>query len=305
MDMKLPFKQWSGLNSHFKFGMLTSQKLQDFSESNYFYRQPTTNNGANLFSTLGDVINIQSRVGLWDGDTTGTRYYDMGYVIERNAPGVPAYNAEQTFFSYYAMVDMPLFESLRFIGGVRSETVNMNVNVFDPLDPEKDLTDKNSQFQENDILPAAVFIYQLAEKMNFRVSYGKTLALPSFRELVPAETYEFIGGIFKIGNPDLKRSLIHSYDVRWEWYPNPGEIFGVSAFYKDFIDPIETKYRAKEKQMTWENVPEAITYGLEFEVRKNLRMISVRCSKSSIFISGLLRISARLTVWRSGAEDFL
>lgn len=282
IDFKLPFQQFAGLNSNIKFGALASEKLQDYSERNYFYRQPTTNSGANIFNSITGVIGIQDRVGLWNDDTDNTRYYDMGYIIERNAPGVPAYNAEQTFFSYYGMIDMPIFERLCFIGGARSETIDMNVNVFDPLDPDKDFSDKNSNFSKTEILPAAVLIFQLADKMNLRFSYGKTLALPSFRELVPAETYEFIGGIFKIGNPDLKPSLIHSYDVRWEWYTNPGEILGVSVFYKDFIDPIETKYRAKEKQMTWDNVPEANIYGVEFEARKNLRMISGAWSNFSL-----------------------
>jgi hypothetical protein len=35
-----------------------------------------------------------------------------------------------------------------------------------------------------------------------------------------------------IGSPDLKTAFIDNVDLRWEMYPNPGELISIGAFYK-------------------------------------------------------------------------
>ena len=58
---------------------------------------------------------------------------------------------------------------------------------------------------------------------------NKQLLIKRVKEIVPkAEFYDF--GL-------LERTLVHNYDARWEWYPNPGEVFSVGVFYKHFKDP--------------------------------------------------------------------
>ena len=263
IDYTIPFKQWQGKPGSFKMGGMLAQKKKDFSERNFYYRPATGN-----FEYNGNVDDFLAELGFTsDQITEGTnRYYDMGLVLEELAPQIGWYKGEQNINAGYAMVDLPLSRKIRFIGGARLETTEMKV--------ETDDVGKQMNFTEHDLLPSLNFIYQLNPDMNVRLAYGKTLALPTFREVVPFESYEFIGGVNYFGNSELKRTLIDNYDVRWEWFSRPGEIYAVSLFYKSFQDPIEKRYRAKEKEMTWVNVDHALTYGIEFELRKRLDVVS-------------------------------
>jgi outer membrane receptor protein involved in Fe transport len=111
--------------------------------------------------------------------------------------------------------------------------------------------------------------------MNLRFSYGKTLARPNFREIAPFKNYDFRGGDSYVGNPSLERTLIDNYDIRWEWFTRPGEIYSVSLFYKRFYNPIEAKILdGVNKILSWSNVPRADVEGIEIEARKNLNFIS-------------------------------
>nr|MCU0254316.1 TonB-dependent receptor [Acidobacteriota bacterium] len=62
---------------------------------------------------------------------------------------------------------------------------------------------------------------------------------PTYRELAPVATEEYLAGDEFLGNPDLKLSSIANYDLRWEWFPGPGDVIAASLFYKDITDPIE------------------------------------------------------------------
>src|SRR3712207_8403318 len=43
------------------------------------------------------------------------------------------------------------------------------------------------------------------------------------------------------GNPDLERTRIQNADLRWEWYPDAGEVVSVGVFAKRFDKPIERR----------------------------------------------------------------
>jgi len=79
-----------------------------------------------------------------------------------------------------------------------------------------------------------------------------------------------------VGNPDLERTLINNFDLRYELFPNFGEIFSIGGFYKSFTNPIELVFntQAQNEELTWRNIESATVYGAEFEVKKKLGFIS-------------------------------
>jgi len=139
-----------------------------------------------------------------------------------------------------------------------------------------DVYGKNTKgfLDDKDILPSLNLIYQLTENMNIRASFGKTLARPNFREKAPYANYNFTADYIFIGNPDLKRTLIDNYDLRWEWFLRPGEIIAVSGFYKFFKNPIERVinvfYASEGGEIFYDNIDKADVMGVEIEVRKRL-----------------------------------
>ncbi len=136
-----------------------------------------------------------------------------------------------------------------------------------------------------DWFPSVNFIYSLNDQQNLRASYSKTIARPSFKELSFAQILDpitnriFNGSLFTYAgwSGNLTETRINNYDLRWELFMERGQIFSVSAFYKQFDNPIEL-VRIPEQQTSTEyqprNVGDGLLYGIELEFRKDLDMIS-------------------------------
>jgi TonB-dependent receptor len=133
-----------------------------------------------------------------------------------------------------------------------------------------------------DLLPSAGLIYSVTTNMNVRLNYSQTIARPSFRELAAYYSYDPIVSDFVEGNPRLKMSAIENYDLRWEWFPHPGELFSVSLFYKDLKNAIERgNVKGEGDVITFFN-NDAKLYGIEFEARKNLNFLGPPFSPFSL-----------------------
>jgi TonB-dependent receptor len=167
------------------------------------------------------------------------------------------------------MTDIPLMEKLRFIGGARFEYTYI---FTESLNQDQ----QDGEIIQPDILPSINLSYSLNDESNLRMAYNRTLARPSFREMAPFASFDFVGDFIFIGNPNLKRTLIDNIDLRWEWFFGPGEMVSISAFYKNFTDPIERSFniRSANPELTVRNVDLATVTGIEFELRKQLDFIS-------------------------------
>ncbi|MEZ4686109.1 MAG: TonB-dependent receptor [Bacteroidia bacterium] len=178
------------------------------------------------------------------------------------------YIADQTIWAGYAMSELPISAKLKTVFGVRLETTDLFVKSEDPSKDE-------GLIDAIDPLPMASLIYTLPKDMNIRLGYARTLARPNFREVAPFESFGFGADFTVYGNTELKRTLIDNADLRWEWFPSGPEIVSVSLFYKNFTNPIEKIQvaNAQNPEFTWTNVDNAITFGTEIEVRKNLAFL--------------------------------
>ncbi|RYF97724.1 MAG: TonB-dependent receptor, partial [Chitinophagaceae bacterium] len=127
-----------------------------------------------------------------------------------------------------------------------------------------------------DVLPSVNLTYALTSKVNLRASYYKTLARPEFRELAPFAYYDYENFASVLGNQSLQRSLINNLDLRYEFYPQPGQIFSVSAFYKQFKNAIEPSIEDQNSTPTisYFNSNSATVYGFELEARKSLDFVN-------------------------------
>jgi len=177
------------------------------------------------------------------------------------------YDADQNTGAGYLMADteVPGVPSLRFIGGARLEYTDMSLSTLD--------NDTQGSFSNLDVLPSANLVWSLREDMNLRFAYGRTVALPSFREFSPFQSFNFIGDYTERGNPDLERTSVHNLDLRWEWFPRPGELLSASVYYKDFTDPIERTFNPESVDqgiVTYRNRESARVYGIELEAQKRL-----------------------------------
>lgn len=271
-DITLPFKQWSGLASKFKLGGYLLHKTREFTERQFHMNLPRVNPATNQTyrnnydGNPDDYLSAQN-IGIVADTSRPDTFVDLGVTWSAFSDPRANYNATQDVTGVYGMFEVPVFRNVQLITGLRYETTDMS------LDQIYVSSDTSDLVKGVDLLPAVNLIYKPYEKVNVRAAFGRTLARPSFRELAPYASWEFIGGSFVMGNPDLKYTKIDNYDLRLEWFPRPGELVAVCVFYKYFANPIERVIVNTNYDISWENVDHGKVKGLEVELRKQLDQV--------------------------------
>lgn len=272
LDVTIPLRQWSGLSMEIKVGGAADITDRRYRQRRFQYLQGQSQQSFNQLR--GNTTAYFNQAGIADTVTTvfggeAFTFFRFGpYINEASAPR-DNYDADRTIASGYGMIELPITRKLRLIGGARMETTDLTVESLD-----MDLADslRVGEISELDVLPSLNAVYQIGNNMNVRLAATRTLARPTFRELAPFQSFDFVGGFIVVGNPQLDRTLITNFDTRWEWFVRPGELLAISGFYKQFDNPIERVIRAQgEGQfITFQNVDKAEVFGLEFEARKRL-----------------------------------
>ncbi|MFP4228369.1 MAG: TonB-dependent receptor domain-containing protein, partial [Salinivenus sp.] len=203
---------------------------------------------------------VRTQAGLQDNGAFGT--YVLDRTQDRNN-----YDADQTGAAGFLMAEAPMpgVPSLEVIGGVRVEQTDMSLDSFEDR--------LQGDFSTTDVLPSANLIWSLQDEMNVRLAYGRTIALPSFREFAPFESFSFVGDYIERGNEALTRTQVDNFDLRWEWFTGPGELLSAGLYYKNFTNPIERTIdpqAAANQVVTYRNRDNATVYGLELEARTQL-----------------------------------
>ncbi len=267
VDWKLPIRE----TGFFKFGGLLRDRARSFDVRRFrFLPSDNVDTAVDLSSppeTLFQTENIAPRV----------------FELRESTLATDNYLADHNIYSGYLMLDIPLTTKWQVMTGLRLESSNQVVTTFDPFSPV--LKPIKADLETFDLLPGLNLTYRLTERMNLRAAVSRTVTRPDFRELAPFEFTDFVGGRTILGNPDLERTLINNYDFRWEVFPNTsgGGVVAISVFYKRFQKPIEQIIQPQaEVRITYENAEAADNYGLEFEARQNLGVLSSKLSAFSI-----------------------
>ena len=179
-----------------------------------------------------------------------------------------AFDADEQLHAGYAMVDTPTLSWLRVTGGARVESSRQAITTGSPFAPNP-VFDPEIERTTTDVLPALALTVALRDDMNVRAAYGATVARPVVRELAPVLNRDFVRKRNVIGNPDLLRTYIHNFDLRWELFPTDVEVLAASVFYKDFLHPIESVIEPN-LDYTFRNIDGATNYGAELEARIGL-----------------------------------
>lgn len=234
-----------------------------FFERRYEYQQGR-NFSMNQFEDEASYLNALGVIGQ---DNLG-RAQVGNYIISATSLR-SSYDAEQTIMAAYGMLEATLFDDLKIAAGARYEITDLeSVSRDSTLSDE----DRIGAIDVSDLLPSLNLSINLTERSVVRAAATQTLARPTFRELSPYVSFDFIGDNLFRGSSQLQRTLINNYDLRWEWYPSSGEILAVSGFYKYLKNPIERvlRFDISQSAESVQNVDNATVYGLEFEIRKRL-----------------------------------
>ena len=290
LDVTVPFRQWSLNEGEFKLGLFDSFSKRSFVDREVYYQGSAPFNGdPNAYlnaedfgyvATTNAVRNvlfdwrrfIQTRDSAYDGEF-GVR---AGYLMV----DVPLYTSDATI----KLAGQPVFNSLRFVGGARYETTDLSINSRSYLaNSITGQSTNSSKLEQADLLPGIGLIWALETNRSVRLSYSKTIARPSFRELAGYRSYDPTLDVLLDGNPLLQMTAIENFDFRWEHFPRPGELFSVSLFYKKLENAIERRFVTTDGDIvSFANRASAKVYGVEFEVRKNLDFLDRNLSYFSV-----------------------
>ena len=260
IDFTIPLSKKANNKNKLKFGFLANNKGRDFEE--YRINMKRGSKGA-FYAGDNDAYFGEENTGILD--TTSNGKYNIGVHAVDDSNPANNYTGSEEVYAFYGMGIIDVTKSLKFIGGARVERTVMNVQ-------SGDSTLKAGNIDTVNILPSVNLVYKLNEKMNLRAAYTQTLARPNMREMAPFVSFDFIGGFQYVGNPNLKMTNIRNYDLRWEWFTKPGEVIAVSAYYKDFKNPIikEFNMKAVNPEISFQNREDAEVYGFEVDFRKGL-----------------------------------
>ena len=182
--------------------------------------------------------------------------YDPGY----------QYKIQNSLVAGYLAVRIPVGKLLNIYGGLRVESNNMTLS-GPGADKEFVIQAKRDTIN---LFPSVNLTFNINEKNLVRLAYGRTINRPEFREVAPFAFYNFKENVTVYGNPAIKSCYIDNYDLRYEWYPGPGEMVTIGGFYKSFDSPIEATWvpaSGGEWDLHYLNAIRGTSVGAEVDVR--------------------------------------
>jgi outer membrane receptor protein involved in Fe transport len=289
--------EFRDLASRLHFGFLATYKYR-----NYIIRNFAINPRGD-FPLTGNPDELFSKENLWPKEgqvETGTTY---------ETPFIPnnpnQYDASSINAAGYISTELAFTSNLKAIVGLRLENFMQYYTGSDQR--QTNVLDHEKVLSNLGFFPSVNLLYRLTEQQNLRISYAKTIARPSFKELSYAEIYDpitgitFIGGFHADGDElegveywsgNLVSTDIQNFDLRWENFGKNGQLFSLSGFYKLFNNPIEiVQYTKQVGAFQPRNVGDGQSFGAELELRQRMDIISEK-------LSGL-HINANVTVNRS------
>jgi len=273
VDISMPFGKKSG--NSIKVGGYYSTKDRVSTQDQF--QLESTRRATPLNEFNGD-INLFTRYensGILSQEDDGD--YNIGHYLSDQTRFEDSYTGKETVSAGYGMVIYQLRDNLKFVGGARVETTDMET-------VSRDTTRKNGLIDELDVLPSASIIYEVIEDFNIRGTFSRTLARPNMREISSFAIFDPLTATFERGNPDsLGRSLVSNFDLRFEYFLGGNELIALSGYYKDFTDPIiRQRLASSNQEFQYDNTPSGNLFGIELEIRKNLAFISPMLERFSL-----------------------
>ncbi|EAR13685.1 TonB-dependent receptor [Polaribacter irgensii 23-P] len=178
------------------------------------------------------------------------------------------YEATLDIMASFINFDFQIKDKFSGTLGFRFERDEINV-VWDVANFVGRLGTLNRTYES--LYPSVNLKYELAQNNYLRFAASITQTLPEFKELAPFEYVSPTGRVTK-GNPDLQKSEIYNFDLKYELFPQRGQLFSLAGFYKQINDPINlSQTRGSSGYFIYSNTGEkANVYGVEFEAKTDL-----------------------------------
>ncbi len=188
----------------------------------------------------------------------------------------------------YIMADQKLYNRLRVVYGLRAESYNFenqqqqySQEAFHNQD--EDLPPYSTKERRITLLPSFSATYKVSANTNVRLAYYKTVTHPDYRESSYFSLYDFDLNA-NIAGRQLKSTILHNADLRWEWIPSPDEVVSISGYHKYLKNPVELSHYLVSDFYGYINQHSAVNVGMEIEARKSLGFLSTHPFLKKLFV---------------------
>ncbi len=197
------------------------------------------------------------------------------------------YNANESIYAAYGMLQQNLGDKFSFIAGVRVEKTTIDYNGFDiDVETAEDLSDVINTSGSNNYtnwLPNLQAKYNFNKNTIVRAAWTNTIARPNYFDLVPYRNINSDDLEAEYGNPNLNPTEAMNFDLMFEHYFNNVGIVSAGAFYKDLDKFIYNSFT--QEQITVNSATEiydvtrpfnggtAEIYGFEVALQRKLNFL--------------------------------
>lgn len=260
---------------HFKFGNFEPNlqvgaygeyRSREYQTRNFIYNWNVSDNNMPSDFRHSDIPTLLS--------SEANMGYDKLYLLEEKQMR-NNYRGHNTLGAGYLALSLP-FGKLGIHAGVRFEHNDMEL-ISNSRDYKK--SESSRHYKTDDVFPSLNTTYKINDQHQVRLSYGRSINRPEFREVSSSVYYDFDLASNVQGNTELKNCYVDNLDLRYEWYPSRGELISLAVFYKHFDSPIEWTYTVAggtDLIYSYKNAKSANNYGVELDIRKNLGFIGLK-----------------------------
>lgn len=263
-------------NNEIKIGGLYSDKNREFNEYDYSfnstdlkgYHHPDHLLFADANGDLDAFFSLDNRGNMGLKEPGGDSY-GFGNIYTDQTQIGNFYTGNETIGAGYILGVFDLSTKLKSVLGIRTEYTDISA-------ASRDTTKLPGKIDKMDYLPSINLIYNLSDRSKLRFAYSNTIARPNMREISPFASVGGVGRDIVLGNPELQRTFVYNFDLRYEIYPKGAELFAVSLYYKSLENPIvwQLTPKASTPEIRPINSETANVAGFEIELRKQLDFIS-------------------------------
>lgn len=255
------------------FGQVQARRFEGRRFRFFELRRPTP-------TGLAEDVLVADRIG----PGPGTQFF-----LAESTLGQDSYAASLALFGGFGQVEWKATDWLRLQGGVRYEGSIQTVSVGSPFATDANARPPVERRYHNPV-PSLNVTWSPLQNFNVRAGYAYTLARPSFRELAPFLFFDMVRRRNIAGNPELLQTTIHHADLRAEWFPSDTEVVALSAFGKQFQNPIERVVvgQASNFDFGFRNADAAQLLGVELEGRTSLGRLTPALKELRVGVNGSL-----------------
>ncbi len=325
INFRLPLSIIEGQKGRLRFGGKARLKFKK-RDNDFFSYEPTNDN----LKTL-DLTGLIFHGGRFNPNNK----YVPGYFVDKTYLGnlnlnssafeqsdepseylFANYKATEKIYAGYFRWDQNFTDNFSMIVGVRVENTNTEYS-GNVVEDEEDLTgNRNIKNDYTNILPSAALKFSPNRNLVLRAAYSTALARPSYFKLSPYVSIIPDDRDIEAGNPNLKASFAHNFDVMGEYYFKSVGLFSIGGFYKkinDFIYDFRDQNFTREKfAQQFPDLPNTLEEGQNYTLKTsqngesvNIYGFEVALQRQLDFLPGFLAnfgVYANYTYTKSEAD---